>query len=337
MPKPTSVLISLAIIVLGLVYFSEIIFPLIFATVGCLTLAPWVRSLKKKMPDILGVFIGLLTPMSVIILLGFGYYLAISGVISDLPDLSDQANEIVDDAGDSVESTIGMNVPSFQEMKRQSKDLLVSGSSILTDTFSAFSGLLSFLALIPVYMFFILRSEQNWIRFLQMRFDPYRAQREMVKLKLCSEKLLAYYKGLSIIIIIVAIMNTAGLYLIGVPHSITLGTFSALLIVIPYVGVFIGGVLPVIIAIVTGETYATGLYVIGWYALVQFLEGNIITPKLLGNMVDLNPLSLIVFMLIGGSVGGILGIFLAAPILLVIKVYLSYSSGYRSWSSLLGN
>jgi predicted PurR-regulated permease PerM len=98
-----------------------------------------------------------------------------------------------------------------------------------------------------------------------------------------------------------------------------------LLTIIPYVGIFIGASLPVILALLTKDSawYAVG--VIGLFSFVQFLEGNFITPRITGSKVSINALAAIIALLIGGKILGIAGMILAVPCLGIFKILLSHS------------
>ena len=145
-----------------------------------------------------------------------------------------------------------------------------------------------------------------------------------------------YVNGLFIVIVIVAVLNTIGLLLIGVDHPVFFGTATALLMVIPYIGVFIGSIVPAAIALITMDSIWYPVAVIGMYAFVQFLEGNYITPTIVGSSVNLNPLAIIIGMVVLGTVGGIIALIIAVPLIATAKILLHHSS-YSSFAILFEN
>src|SRR5690606_27996813 len=126
--------------------------------------------------------------------------------------------------------------------------------------------------------------------------------------------------GLFTVIVIIAVLNTVGLFALGIKHAIFFGALSAILTIISYAGVFLGSLLPAIFALVTKDSLWYPVGVIGIFAVVQFLEGNFITPNIVGNQVSVNPFAAIVGLLIGGMMLGATGMIFAIPLLAIIKV-----------------
>src|SRR3546814_5216445 len=104
---------------------------------------------------------------------------------------------------------------------------------------------------------------------------------------------------------IVAVLNTGGLYLLGIQYAWFFGTLASLLLLIPYIGIAIGSLLPALFALATKDSAWYALGVIGWFQVVQFLEGNFITPNIVGGKVSINPLMAIISLLLGGLLFGL--------------------------------
>src|SRR5690606_11263493 len=107
---------------------------------------------------------------------------------------------------------------------------------------------------------------------------------------------------------------------LGIPYAVFFGVLAALLAVIPYVGVLLGSVPPVLIALLMTDSLFYPAAVIVLFVVVQTLEGNFITPKIVGDQVSINPLAAIVALVTGGFVWGAIGMILSIPIVGVIKV-----------------
>lgn len=124
----------------------------------------------------------------------------------------------------------------------------------------------------------------------------------------------SYAQGILLVSIIISILNTTVLFLIGIEYSIFWGILSGLLIIIPYIGTLIGGVLPFLYALSTTDTLWQPISIIVLFVIIQQLEGNFITPKIVGDRVNLNPIAIIILMVIGGLIWGVAGIILSVPI-----------------------
>ena len=146
-----------------------------------------------------------------------------------------------------------------------------------------------------------------------------------------------YITGLMLVILIVAALNTMGLLFLGIKHAIFFGILSGVLTIIPYVGIFIGALLPFLMALITKDSiwYAVGVVIV--FTVVQFLEGNFITPRITGSKVSINALAAIIALLLGGKILGIAGMILAVPAIGVLKIAVAYSTRLKPFVILLGD
>ena len=144
-----------------------------------------------------------------------------------------------------------------------------------------------------------------------------------------------YISGLTLVIIIIATLNTIGLLALGIDHAIFFGILSGMLTIIPYIGIFLGAVFPVLMALITKDSiwYTFGVIIV--FAVVQFLEGNFITPRITGSKVSINALAAIVALLIGGKILGIAGMILAVPGIGVLKIALAHTNHLKDFVILL--
>jgi predicted PurR-regulated permease PerM len=140
-----------------------------------------------------------------------------------------------------------------------------------------------------------------------------------------------------LVILIVAVLNITGLLILGIDYAFFFGALGALLTIIPYVGIFIGALLPILMSLVTKDSawYAVG--VAGIFFFVQILEGNFITPNVVGSKVSINPLVAIVGLILGGMLWGAPGMILAIPFMAVIKVIFDSVEGLRPYGFVLGD
>src|SRR5690606_28894066 len=106
---------------------------------------------------------------------------------------------------------------------------------------------------------------------------------------------------------------------------------------IPYLGIFIGSLLPIVYAFLTKDSllYPLGVAAVFWF--VQFIEGNFITPNVVGNKVSLNPFAAIIALFVGGAVWGPAGMILFIPYLALLKVIFDVIEPLEPYGFLLGN
>jgi predicted PurR-regulated permease PerM len=116
----------------------------------------------------------------------------------------------------------------------------------------------------------------------------------------------------------IAVFWAVSLWLIGVPFALLLGIFSGLVSFVPYLGATISVVLPLLLALIS-EPF-TAVYVIVAFVIIQQIEGNILQPILMSRAVDLHPALVVFAILTMGTLFGIVGVFLAVPLVAVVQV-----------------
>jgi predicted PurR-regulated permease PerM len=146
-----------------------------------------------------------------------------------------------------------------------------------------------------------------------------------------------YLGGMGLVMLILGVLNSFGLWAIGIDYYLVWGFLAAILGIIPYIGTAIGGFLPFIFAVATTESLLAPLLVILLYTTVQFLEGNFITPKVLGSSVKLNALAAIISVILGSFFWGIAGIIIAIPLLAMVRIILTHVEPLRPVALLLSD
>ncbi len=201
--------------------------------------------------------------------------------------------------------------------------------SSVTKVASGF-GLLAGLALIPVYAFYFLLEkrgiEKHWREFLPLQ-DSYLKDEIVFVLDAINGYLVAYFRGQVLVAICNAVMFTIGFTLVGVDYAFLLGFAAVFLTMIPFLGSIIIFVTALTLSFVQYGDWQHPLLVLMVFALVQTMEGLFISPKIMGNRVGLHPLVIIIAVmtgttLLGGILGGILAIPLAAALRVILARYL---------------
>ena len=175
---------------------------------------------------------------------------------------------------------------------------------------------------------------QNFKSFL-LRLDRDRDKELITMATEVKDMVHNYIAGLSIVISIIAVLNTIGLVSIGLKYAVFMGVVSAILTIIPYIGIFIGGLLPFVVALLTKDSLIYPALVIAIMGFVQFLEGNFITPKIIGSKVNVNPLAAIIALVIGAQIWGIVGMMLAIPMTGILKILFSHYDRLKPYAFLL--
>ena len=183
-------------------------------------------------------------------------------------------------------------------------------------------GLLVGFALVPVYLFYFLLEKRGitgkWTEYVPIQESF--AKRELVFfINSVSDALIVFFRGQVLVAMCVGTLTAIGFTLIGLPYGLLLGVMTGVLGIIPYLGVMMSFVPAVIIGIVHFGDWRVAL-VVGVFVTVQFLEGMVISPKIIGERVGMHPLTIIIAVITGTTLlGGIVGGILAIPITAVLR------------------
>jgi predicted PurR-regulated permease PerM len=127
-----------------------------------------------------------------------------------------------------------------------------------------------------------------------------------------------YIRGQLLVCLVVAIIASIGLWIVGMPYAVILGIFIGITNIIPYFGPIIGAVPVAIIAFT--ESFQLVLLGLVVNFGIQLIEGNILSPLIVGKSLHMHPILIMFALIVGGEVGGIIGLIVAVPILAILKV-----------------
>ena len=147
----------------------------------------------------------------------------------------------------------------------------------------------------------------------------------------------SYLIGLLIQITYMTVLLGGILMLIGIKHALLIGVIFAILNLIPYVGALLGNLIGVLLTLTSSQELWPVITVLGVIAFVQFLDNNILMPRIVGSKVKINALFAILGVFIGGSIAGVSGMFLALPIVAVLKIVFDRTESFKQWGVLLGD
>ena len=134
-----------------------------------------------------------------------------------------------------------------------------------------------------------------------------------------------------------AILNSIGLLMIGLDYSIFFAVFASFLTIIPFVGSILGMLPAVLYAFLFGGSLLLPVLVIVVFTIVQIIESSLLTPKIVGSRVSINPFVAIIVLLIGAEIWGIAGMILFIPLMGIIRVGFSQVKELEPYGYLLGN
>lgn len=265
------------------------------------------------------VFAGL-----VLILVVAGYSMG-SVVESQVRGLIESAPTLLSDAQDQIaqlQSTLGLQsglLPDPQQLMDSARNLL-SG-----DTFSTFvsvsagvANVFSFLVVILIATIFTVAWPAPLVNGFVALWPAGRRGRVREILGELYKTVQRWFLGQLTSMTIIGMLFTVALFLIGIPFALLLGILSGLLAFIPFVGPFISIIPPILLALAQDPILA--LWVLLAYAVVQFIEGNVIQPVVMNRAVSLHPTVIVFALLIMSTLFGFVGLLLAIPLIAALQV-----------------
>lgn len=320
-----------------ILYFLKVIFiPLTFGFIIAILLKPLCAWLEKhgmsRLLSILTTFFSILMILSVAALL-FGQ--RILSIFSEIQNFGNKISELFNETLSLAERYIP--IEQFREMNLNDPLLksLVGENGLLGNAFSSLTTLLTYLLFIFLFSFFMLLYRHAFRHFFLSHFSN--QKKGFIILKEVQQVVQGYFYGLIIIITILSILNSTGLWLLQIDFPLFFGISSALLTIIPYLGTTIGAVIPILYALINYDGIWKAIFVLILYISVQALEGNILTPNIVGPKASINPLFALLAIVTGGVFWGIPGMILFLPMLAIIKVFMEHSKHLQPYSRLLSS
>lgn len=217
------------------------------------------------------------------------------------------------DSIDSVANYVTRLLPRFGEWLRQ-----------VLGFFGTVFGIIAGLALVPIYAFYFLLEKQGiskqWTDYLPVTDSSFKDEVVFV-IRSIQEYLVAFFRGQVLVAICDGVLYTIGFIAIGLPYALLLGAMATCLTIIPFLGAITTCVSALVIAVVAFGDWQHPALVLGVFAIVQSLEGFVIQPKIMGDRVGLHPVTIIVALMVGTTLlGGILGGILAIPLAAALRV-----------------
>ncbi len=197
------------------------------------------------------------------------------------------------------------------------KSILSGGMAIIN--------LISLLLITPVVAFYMLRDWDSFIAKIDSLL-PRKSKKDIEEQAREIDRTLAgFIRGQLSVCLILGSFYALGLYLCGLDLGLMVGFLAGVISFIPYVGSISGFVISICLAIAQFDSWQPFAAVVGVFLLGQFLEGNFLTPKLVGNSVGLHPVWIMFALLAGGVLLGFLGLMIAVPVAAIIGVLIRYA------------
>jgi predicted PurR-regulated permease PerM len=331
----------IGLFVLGLVLFSGsgVITPILLAFFLSIVFMPIHRKLmNRKVPEVLSISICILLLFVFLGLIIWFFSAQVGKLVSDFPQLEKNVMTHLNALSHWVnEKTDFSTERQLSILREQSSKILNNAGSMLGGAATSLTSVFVLLGLVPIYIFLILFYKNLLLRFIFLWFPSGSHNSLKDAMEETQVIIKSYLIGLLIQITYITVLLGGILMILGNKHALLIGVIFAILNLIPYIGALIGNIIGVLLTLTSSSETGPIWTVLIVIAVVQFLDNNILMPKIVGSKVRINALASIVGVIVGGAIAGVSGMFLSLPIIAVLKIIFDRSESFKQWGVLFGD
>jgi predicted PurR-regulated permease PerM len=337
--KATIFLVGLFALMAILYIAQGIIVPIVFAAIIAILLQPVVNFfIRFHVNRIIAIIITLVISFLVIASVGALIFSQASRFSESWPLLVEKFTLMLDQVVAWISSYFDINPKILDEwILRTKKELISNSSAVIGQTIVSVGSGVVVTLLVPVYVFMILFYQPLLLDFISKLFAENHKNQVTEIVTQTKTVIQRYLIGLVIELVIVATLDSAALFALGIQYAILLGIIGALLNLIPYIGGLVAVALPMMVALATKSTAWYAVYVLIAYYIIQLIDNNYIVPKIVASKVKINALFSIIVVLAGNALWGIPGMFLSIPMLAIVKLIFDHVESLKPWGFLLGD
>jgi predicted PurR-regulated permease PerM len=306
-----------------LLYFGKTLFvPMFYGLLIAIVLYPVCKWLeKRKWPRSLAITASLMIVIALFAALIMLFILQVNAFRSDLPGLMEKISPALLQLQLWLEHSFNIPVASQDEWwQNASKNMGSSAGGMITNMLSATAAMFFTLFLVPVYTALFLYNRRTFVLFLEkITGNQYNGQLHRI-LDQTIHTYFNFIKGMIMVYFIVGVLNSIGLLALGIRHAILFGMLTAIMTIIPYVGIFVSALLPVSVAWITKDSIWYPIGVIAVFAFVQYLEANVIFPRVVAAQLNVSTWATLVAIIAGGILWGVSGMILFIPFVAILKI-----------------
>ena len=341
-------LIAVGILVVGSILFVArgSLLPIIISVIVAELLFPVVSNVERFLPGrerypgiarlvtISIVYIAFVAIVAALI------YLTVQPIIKEVQEFIQVAPQIYEQAKITIEGwmqAFDQQVP--EAVKATLDDLLQSASgligeaalALLTKTIGGVTGTISIvigLVIVPFLLFYMLKDKEDLVGGMYSVLPENVSRHTSNVLSFIDGVIGSYVRAQLISATIVGVFVFIGLFLLDVNFALTLGLLAGVFGLIPIIGAFIGAVPGLLVALATDPGKL--IWVALLYLIVQFVESNIISPRIQGRALRLHPIFIMITLIIASEIAGLWGVLVGVPLVAAARDLFAYF--YSEWS-----
>ncbi|MEO6456280.1 MAG: AI-2E family transporter [Ginsengibacter sp.] len=332
-------LVGIVVLAIVIIEQQQIIMPMLMAFIASIVLLPVYRFLRrKKMPEIVAIFLSILLMLIVIALIIIFITSQIKPMVNNFGQIKQNITNHINELSTWVSYKTSISTTEQAAfIDNQTKKFVDSAGNFIGGAAGSLGSVLIFFGLLPIYTFLILfyRDILKKFVFYWFKFEDHSKVKHVIQQ---TEVILkSYIGGLLIQISYITILLGGSLILFGIKHALLIGIIFAILNLIPYIGALFGNLIGVLLTLSSSPDIGPVITVLVAIAIVQFLDNNILMPGIVGSKIKINALASLAGVFLGGALAGIPGMFLSLPVIAILKIIFDHTEHFKQWGILFGD
>jgi predicted PurR-regulated permease PerM len=322
-----------------LILAKAVLIPIAFAFLIAFILFPVARKFEFWGAN--EIVSAILSILGLFLIVGVAIFLFSNKIIQLSEDLSDFKVKILNVFADAT-LFINKNIEFLPQLEKgelldKIKNWLnESAGALLSQTFSSTANIIFGLLTSIIFTFLILIYRKGLIRALVSFYPQEHREKAFKMFKSVQQVGQQYLFGMMVIVLILGLVNSVGLWFIGIDNPFLFGFLAAVLALIPYAGTFLGSAIPVLYALISYDSIWMPITIAIFFWLVQLIESNYLTPKIVGGNLKINAFTSIISIIIGASIWGIAGMILFLPFAAMLKTVCEQYIELKPFALLIG-
>lgn len=286
---------------------------------------PLVKSLSKRLKtsNVISIMILYIIVFFVIALLSFTI---IPRTIKDTKDLINKLPVYYQNMSKIISSYVSnyIDINKFNSTVEKGllnfKDLVLNskGFEYIGNTAKSVMSLMFGMVLVPIFTFYLLKDKEDILGYLKKYIPQRHKEKTLQILNKIDDEMLSFISGRIKMAIFVGAATFIVLFLMGVDFAFVIGIITMIADIIPYIGPLMGLVPAFVFSFMESPLKAVWIFVL--YIFIQWLENNVVGPKILSDETGLHPIVVLFALILGGALFGFLGMILSVPFILVSKM-----------------
>lgn len=310
-----------------ILYFGQTLFiPVLYGLFVAIVLYPVCSWLEKHhFSRSFAITAGLLMVAVLFALLIWLLGMELKAIGKDLPELRSKISPGLRALQQWLANNFNISIAAQNDWWQHSLDKISGGFvGMLTGAFGKTVSSLFMLFITPVFSALFLYNRRDFVLALEKMAGKRYEDKLHGILRNTIHSYYQFVKGMILVYIIVGILNSIGLLLLGIEHAILFGFLTSIMTIIPYIGIMISALLPITVAWITKSSLLYPLGVIGVFTFVQYLEANVIFPRVVATQLNISTWATLVAIIGGGILWGVNGMILFIPFVGILKILTDY-------------